>query len=94
MSSQSPCYKYRTRRQTPSRGGADDTTQTHHTHMYRGPSVVGYRCVPNTDPHCPMAMNMGIPVARFVSDPRLCANQAMTMPMAVYVPHVMQKTAK
>lgn len=28
------------------------------------------------------------------SEPRLCANHAMTMPMDVYVPLVMQNTAK
>lgn len=62
--------------------------------MYRGPSVVGYKCAPNTDPHCPIAINSGIPAARFDSDPKLCAYHAITIPMPVYVPLVMQNTAK
>lgn len=45
------------------------------TYMYRGPSVSGKRCDPRTLPHWPMAMNIGMPVALFVSDPRLCATK-------------------
>jgi hypothetical protein len=40
--------------------------------VYAGPSEAGKRCVPSTLPHWPIAMYRGIPVALFVSDPRLC----------------------
>ena len=44
------------------------------THIYRGPSVAGYICEPRTLPHCPMAMNIGMPVAFFDSEARLWAS--------------------
>jgi hypothetical protein len=50
------------------------------TYMYRGPSVKGKRCDPRTLPHWPIAMNMGMPVAFLVSEPRLCANHAIITP--------------
>lgn len=45
------------------------------THEYVGPSVRGYKCDPKILPSCPIAPKRGIPVARFVSDPRLCATR-------------------
>lgn len=41
--------------------------------MYRGPSVAGNKWDPRTLPHWPIAIYNGIPVAFFVSEPRLYA---------------------
>jgi hypothetical protein len=48
--------------------------------MYSGPSVFGKMCDPRTLPHWPIAMNIGMPVAFFVSDPRLCATKTAKEP--------------
>lgn len=40
--------------------------------IYLGPSAAGNRWLPRTLPHWPIAMYNGMPVARLVSDPRLC----------------------
>lgn len=46
--------------------------------MYRGPSVEGKRCDPRTLPHWPIAMYIGVPVARFVSEAKLWATRYRT----------------
>jgi hypothetical protein len=65
-----------------SRGCTNSNQSTHadigrvkkgETHMYLGPSVEGYMCEPRILPQCPIAMNIGMPVAFLVSEPRLCA---------------------
>lgn len=56
------------------------------TDRYRGPSLEGYMLAPSTEPHCPMAINMGIPAAFFVSDPRLWATDEVCLHSTFLMP--------
>jgi len=42
-------------------------------HIYLGPSVEGCICKPRRFPHRLITMNIVVPVAFWVSEPRLCA---------------------
>lgn len=67
---QIPCYK----------GGNNERNsilkRKMRTYIYRGPSLFGNMCEPRILPHWPIAMNIGMPAAFFVSDPRLCATSS------------------
>lgn len=49
------------------------------TYEYAGPSVRGYKCDPKKLPTCPNAQERGMPAARFVSEPGLCATTIIGM---------------